>query len=243
MAMSQQLSGINAINYYSSSIFEAALPEQAVRKNEDLPKYMVAITGLVNMIVTTISVFTIDKLGRRASHLIGLMGMAICTMFVALLLSDLVTDPGQTCSGIGVGNGGLYVAIVFIFIYIAFFSLGPGAIPWLIAPELFTSGSRPKAMSIANTVNWLCNFAIAIGFSPLISELCGWVFMIFFILLSIFITYLYIRLPEVAGKSINQIVQMFADKGQKIFAEDETTPIITDTDFESDKSKNENARV
>ena len=239
--MSQQLSGINAINYYSSPIFKAALPEDAVNKDEDLPNYMVAITGLVNMIVTTISVFTIDKLGRRKSHLIGLLGMCVCTLGVGLLLSDLATDDDQTCSGIHVNDGGLYVAIAFIFIYIAFFSLGPGAIPWLIAPELFTSGARPKALSIANTVNWLCNFAIAIGFSPLIDVLCGWVFMIFFVLLCIFIAYLYIRLPEVAGKSVNQIVQMFADREQTLFENEEDCPIVAKPDLDSSNSRSHGA--
>ena len=229
MAMSQQLSGINAINYYSAPIFKAALPKDTVKKNEDLPNYLVAGTGVINFLATVVSLFTIDWIGRRASHLIGLVGMAIAALSVGLLLSDLPTSKGQVCHGIDVSNVGVYIAIVFIFVYIISVSIGPGPIPWLITPELFSSGSRAKALSIANTVNWLCNFSIALGFPPLIEALCGWVFMIFFGFLVFFTTFLYFKLPEVKGKAVNEIVHMFALMSQSLaqsFMASERQPLI-----------------
>jgi len=223
MAMSQQLSGINAINYYSAPIFEATLPSSLVDDDPDFPKYLVAVSGLVNLVVTTLSIFTVDRLGRRISHILGLSGMAVCALVVGLLLSGLEIGD-QTCHGITVGDAGHYTAIVFIFISIAFFSIGPGAIPWLIIPELFTSSPRPKAASIANTVNWMCNFAIALGFDPIRDAICGWVFLIFFALLVFFVTYFMFRLPEIKGKSVNEIVQMFADK-KRSRTQSETRPL------------------
>ena len=221
MAMSQQFSGINAINYYSAPIFEAALPQ----KSSDFSKYMVAVSGGVNLVITCISVFTVDRLGRRLSHLVGLGGMAACALVVGVLLSGLEVDSGQVCHGVAPTDGTNYVSIVLIFVFVAFFSIGPGAIPWLIAPELFTSSPRPKAMSIANTTNWLCNFTIALGFDPLRKALCGWVFLIFFALLVIFIIYLTLRLPNVEGKSASEIVQLFKDKPTG----EEDVPIISPT--------------
>ena len=163
-------------------------------------------------------IFTIFESASIISSKISLCffkGMAVCTLAAGLLLSDMATEDSMTCHGLPVTNAGLYTALVAIFIYVAFYSLGVGSIPWLIVPELFTSRPRPKAMSIAITVNWLCNFAIAIGFPPLLGAFCGWVFMIFFILLLIFIIYLYIKLPEVAGKPFSEIVQLFVDKHEE----------------------------
>ena len=210
--MSQQLSGINAINYFSAPIFKASLPSSLVEDQPDFPKYMVAITGMVTVTVTAISIFTVDRLGRRASHLIGLSGMAVCSLVIGVLLSGLVIDDDQTCHGVDPTDAEKYVAIALIIVFVAFFSIGPGAIPWLITPELFTSSPRPKAMAIANTINWLCNFAIALGFDPIRKALCGWVFMIFFVLLALFIFYLYFRLPNVEGKTVSEIVQLFVDQ-------------------------------
>ena len=94
--------------------------------------------------------------------------MAVCTLVEAILFSDMPVEEGMQCHGVAVSNAELYTAAVFVFIYVAFFAFGVGAVPWLVAPELFTSRSRPKALAIVTAVNWLCNFTIAIGFPPLI---------------------------------------------------------------------------
>ncbi|XP_063713720.1 solute carrier family 2, facilitated glucose transporter member 1-like isoform X2 [Symsagittifera roscoffensis] len=231
LAMSQQLSGINAVNYFSSPIFNATLPQDKVDSDPDFPKYMVAVTGSVNLVITGVSVFTVDRLGRKLSHLVGLGGMAVCALLIGIFLSGLVID-NQTCHGLTPTKTTNDIAIVLIFVYVGFFSIGPGAIPWLIAPELFTSSPRPKAMAIANTTNWLCNFMIALAFDPIRQELCGWVFLIFFTLLVIFIGYLSVKMPNVEGKSASEIVQMFKDRP---FGE-ETVPIISPTSMR-DESK------
>ena len=72
--MSQQLSGVNAIIYYSEPIFRATISEETLIDTPDLPKYLVAVVGLDNLVVTIISIFTVDRLGRRKSYLIGLAG-------------------------------------------------------------------------------------------------------------------------------------------------------------------------
>merc|ERR1712226_1261263 len=229
MAASQQFSGINAIIYFAAPIFQAALPNES----EDFPKYMVSVTGATNLVITGISVFTIDRLGRKKSHLIGLGGAAVCVLLVGILLSGLVVDDGQVCHGVAPTEATNYTSIVLIFIFIAFYGLGPGPVPWLITPELFTSSPRPKAMSIANTTNWLCSFTVALAFEPLRKHMCGWVFLIFFALSAIFIIYLSIKLPNIEGKSTTGIVELFKDEkkskkdGDK--NEDETTPIVRAT--------------
>ena len=222
MAMSQQLSGINAVNYFSEPIFKSSLKDLS-EQYSDFSKYMVAITGLVNFGVTVVSIFTVDCLGRKTSHLTGLTGMAICALIVGILLSDQSGSHSGSChTGIPQTPYGNITAVVMIFIYVAFFSIGPGAVPWLIAPELFTSSPRPKALAIATTANWLCNFIIALTFKKIESVLCGWVFMIFVGLLLVFIVYLWVRLPNIEGKSVNEIVALFGDRPSP----EESSPLL-----------------
>ncbi|XP_072110977.1 solute carrier family 2, facilitated glucose transporter member 2 isoform X2 [Mobula birostris] len=105
-----------------------------------------------------------------------------------------------------------YVSMVAIFIYVAFFELGPGPIAWFIAAELFSQGPRPAAVTIAGFCNWTCNFLVGMCF-PYIAELCGpYVFVIFACLLVGFTLFTYFRVPETKGKTFEQIAQGFRRK-------------------------------
>jgi SP family facilitated glucose transporter-like MFS transporter 1 len=52
-------------------------------------------------------------------------------------------------------------------LFVAFFGIGPGSIPWLITSELFNQAYRVPASSIAVLVNWSANFAVGLAFKPL----------------------------------------------------------------------------
>ncbi|CAI5686967.1 unnamed protein product [Oreochromis niloticus] len=82
LQLSQQLSGINAVFYYSTSIFEKAGVEQ--------PIYATIGAGVVNTAFTVVSLFVVERAGRRSLHLLGLMGMAgsAILMTIALALLD-----------------------------------------------------------------------------------------------------------------------------------------------------------
>ena len=85
--------------------------------------------------------------------------MAVCMFISAFLLSDLEIDDSQACHGIKIsGSFANYSLIGLLLLYIAFFGIGPAAVPWLITPELFNGNSRSRGVSLVTTINWLCNF-------------------------------------------------------------------------------------
>lgn len=57
-----------------------------------------------------------------------------------------------------------YLSIAFVYIFVVFFAIGPGTVPWIILPEIFAQGARPAATSIAVVTNWLSNFAVGLVF-------------------------------------------------------------------------------
>lgn len=57
-----------------------------------------------------------------------------------------------------------YTSMSSIFLFVSFFEIGPGPIPWFIVAELFSQGPRPAAIALAGCCNWTCNFVIGMTF-------------------------------------------------------------------------------
>lgn len=189
LQLSQQLSGINAVFYYSTGIFESAGVKQ--------PIYATIGAGIVNTVFTVVSLFLVEKAGRRTLHLLGLGGMAVSAllMTVSLLLKSY--------------NVMSYIAILAVMLFVAMFELGPGPIPWFIVAELFSQGPRPAAMAVAGCCNWTANFLVGISFPKLV-ELCGpWVFLIFTAFLILFFIFTFFKVPETKGKTFDEIAREF----------------------------------
>uniref|UniRef100_A0A8C6Q869 Solute carrier family 2 member 2 n=1 Tax=Nothobranchius furzeri TaxID=105023 RepID=A0A8C6Q869_NOTFU len=141
MHLSQQLSGINAIFYYSTAIFAQAGVSQ--------PVYATIGVGVINTVFTLVSVALVDKAGRRTLSLVGLGGMCCCA--VAMTVGLKLQNDFSWMS---------YVSMSAIFLFVSFFEIGPGPIPWFIVAELFSQGPRPAAIALAGCCNWTSNFII-----------------------------------------------------------------------------------
>jgi len=108
------------------------------------------------VIMTLVSIPLMEKSGRRFLHLLGLGGMFLFSilMTVAFVLQSKF-------------EWLKYLSVVSMMLYIIFFAIGPGSIPWLIVAELFSQGPRSAAVSLAVLVNWSANVAVGQGFPPL----------------------------------------------------------------------------
>lgn len=199
MHLSQQLSGINAIFYYSTSIFTGAGVAQ--------PVYATIGVGAINTIFTLVSVALVDKAGRRTLTLAGLGGMCCCA--VAMTVGLRFQNDFSWMS---------YVSMSAIFLFVSFFEIGPGPIPWFIVAELFSQGPRPAAIALAGCCNWTSNFIIGMTFPYIQEWLDCYVFVLFAVLLLGFTVYIYFRVPETKGKSFEEISAIF-HKGRKNVAQ------------------------
>ncbi|UYV66331.1 SLC2A4 [Cordylochernes scorpioides] len=195
MMLSQQLSGINAVIYFSTEIFQSAgLSSQTAL-------YATLATGSINVAMTFVSLVLVERLGRRTLHLTGLGGMMALTVGLAfcLALSDSVIWLS-------------YLSIICVIGFVVMFATGPGSIPWFLVTELFGQGARPLATSIAVTVNWCANFLVGLVFLPLKNMMEGYVFLIFSSFLAIFWIFTYKRVPETKNKSPEELAAIFREK-------------------------------
>ncbi|XP_017335604.1 solute carrier family 2, facilitated glucose transporter member 1 [Ictalurus punctatus] len=191
LQLSQQLSGINAVFYFSTSIFQKAGVAQ--------PVYATIGAGVVNVAFTVVSLFLVERAGRRSLHLTGLMGMAVSA--VLMTIAQAVQAQVYWMS---------YISIVAIFAFVAFFEIGPGPIPWFIVAELFSQGPRPSAFAVAGLCNWTANFIVGMCFQY-VALLCGpYVFIIFTVLLLGFFIFTYFKVPETKGRTFEEIAAGFS---------------------------------
>ena len=107
MQLSQQLSGINAVFYYSTNLFITT------GLSESHAKYATIGIGAVMVIMTLISIPLMDRSGRRTLHLYGLGGMFIFSIFITISFLVKVCLPIFYFSKTGVVNGQFYKFILF----------------------------------------------------------------------------------------------------------------------------------
>uniref|UniRef100_A0A182SJZ0 Major facilitator superfamily (MFS) profile domain-containing protein n=1 Tax=Anopheles maculatus TaxID=74869 RepID=A0A182SJZ0_9DIPT len=95
-------------------------------------------------------------------------------------------------------------------LYILFYQIGLGPIPYFIGSELFEVGPRPAAMALGSLASWGCNFIVAMLFTTLQSAWGAFVFLPFACTCVALTVLLKIYLPETRGKHISQIVPLVA---------------------------------
>ncbi|XP_051856716.1 solute carrier family 2, facilitated glucose transporter member 3 [Antechinus flavipes] len=195
LQLSQQLSGINAVFYYSTGIFADAGVKE--------PIYATIGAGAINVVFTVVSLFLVERAGRRTLHLIGLSGMAFCSVLMVIAMSLKATHLWMS-----------YICIGAIFGFVAFFEIGPGPIPWFIVAELFSQGPRPAAMAVAGCSNWTSNFLVGMLFPTAAKYLGSYVFIVFTFFLIFFFLFTFFKVPETKGRTFENIAQVFESKSQ-----------------------------
>ncbi|KAL1523320.1 hypothetical protein AB1Y20_018266 [Prymnesium parvum] len=188
LMITQQFSGINAVIFYSGDIL-------ATTGMEDPNVGGLLVMG-IQVVMTFVSVILMDRAGRRPLLLISLGGMTIAATLLAVFYFN-GKSPGQ-------------LALFSLIMYIVTFSLGLGAIPWLIMGELFPSHVRAAASSVAALFNWLLSFIVTLCFQTVADALTqGGAFLLFAgICLSGF-TFVFFLVPETRGKSFDEIAALF----------------------------------
>jgi Na+/melibiose symporter-like transporter len=111
----QQVSGINAVIFYTTDIFEAA------GTGID-PEIATIIVGVMQVVATFVASLVVDRLGRRILLLISDSVMALCTMLLGLYFFLKGRDP-ESVASLG------WLPIVALCVFIVTFSLGFGPVP------------------------------------------------------------------------------------------------------------------
>jgi SP family galactose:H+ symporter-like MFS transporter len=194
LAVFQQITGINAVIYYSDRIFAAA--------GFSSPQAQTMATtwaiGAVNVLATLIAIAFIDKLGRRPLLLAGLAGM--CVSLVAVGLAFFSAGKGAMSSTAGM------VTLVALILFIVSFAFSLGPVVWTVINEIFPGRVRGRAVAVATAVNWGAAFLVSEFFITLVDAIGeAGTFALFAIFCVAGGVWVYHRVPETKGRSLEQI--------------------------------------
>ena len=158
--------------------------------DEQQAQYANLGVGGIMVVMTLVTIPLMDKLGRRVLHLGGLAGM--CAMAILIVIAQNLDNASS-------------VLIAATLVFVLFFALGPGSIPWMIAGEMFTQGPRPAASALVVFVNWAANLAVSLLFPlVLIPELKEFTFLPFAVLIALFFVFIFLYLPETKGRTVGE---------------------------------------
>jgi MFS transporter, SP family, galactose:H+ symporter len=149
----QQFTGINTIIYYSPKIFLMSGFADA-----QAAVWASVSVGVVNVVFTILSLFMIDRLGRRKLYFIGLTGMIVALAALGILFANQAS----------LSDSLKWVTISLVWVYIAFFAISLGPLGWLIISEVFPLSVRGIGSSIGALSNWLFNAVVAFTFFKIV---------------------------------------------------------------------------
>jgi len=196
LMLGQQFSGMNAVMFYANSIFEEA--------NTGLSSSVEnIIISIVQVVATMAGAVFMDKLGRRI-----LLNMSSVFMGVSLGVLGWYFYIAEYNKDLAAKIDILPVASLSIFV--AFFSIGFGPIPWLMMSELFSPDIKSMASSITTSFNWTLAFVVTKFFTNLVDALKEFgAFWFFAAGLAFIFIFCVLFVPETKGKSLDEVQQIF----------------------------------
>ncbi|KAG8374852.1 hypothetical protein BUALT_Bualt10G0038700 [Buddleja alternifolia] len=192
----QQMTGMNVIMFYAPVLFKT------IGFGSKASLMSAVISGLVNCVSTLVSIFTVDRLGRRVLFIEGGIQMFICQIIITICIGlkfGVNGDPGPLSA---LYAGGVVAAIC---IYVAGFAWSWGPLGWLVPSEILPLEIRSAGQSINVSLNMIFTFLIGEFF---LKGLCAMKFGLF-IFFSVFVfvmTIFIIKLfPETKGIPIEEM--------------------------------------
>ncbi|KAK4875748.1 hypothetical protein RN001_012170 [Aquatica leii] len=191
----QQFSGINVVLFYSQTVFEAT----GSSISSEIPPMIV---GAVQLGASFVTPLVVDRLGRKMLHLISAIGMFIAEVVLGLYFYLQISHDVTSI---------FWLPILCLIVYIIFYNLGFGPLPWTVMAEIFPSNIKSIASTATASFCWILGFIITKFFSSISVQIgmagSFWLFSGFCLLAIVFVATFVI---ETKGKSFQEIQDILA---------------------------------
>ncbi len=201
-----QITGINAVTYYSPFIFKA------LGWHGYLPLLIQAFVEVFSVVATVGAVLVVDRIGRRVTLLIG-VGVMIASNALLVVLYAVTSHFSGVTSGLG------FVGILF---FTAGFNFGFGAMVWVYASESFPSRLRTVGASTMLTADLVGNLLISRFFLTVLASLGGLgSFSLFLGLAMLSFVFIWAMAPETKGRPL-EAIRVYWENGARWPSKEET---------------------
>jgi len=192
LAVVQQATGINTVNYYAPTILESS--------GLGVSASLVATIGIgaTSVVTTILGIWLLGFVGRKKMLIIGFSGVVGAQALLAMAFTLPQSD------------GVSYLILACMMLFVAFVQCFIGTCVWLLLSEIFPLAIRGFAMGIAVFVLWTVNAAISFAF-PIVNEALGstGTFALFVVVNLISLFFVAKTVPETKGRSLEQIENDF----------------------------------
>ena len=200
IAFFQQATGINAIFYYLPTIFAQSGGELSTAFGQSV------FVGLVNVGLTVVAMWLIDRLGRKPLLCIGITGMAVSLLTISWAFHTAHLQPG---GGSPAAHGG--VVLIAITAFVASFAISLGPVMWVMLAEIFPNEARAAAISVVGFWNSLVSASVTLLFPQ---ELASWgpagTFLCYGLLAAAGLLFVVLLAPETKGKTLEELAGLLA---------------------------------
>jgi len=184
IAVFNQLSGINALIYYTAHIFRMA----GYGATDALLQSVVI--GLTNLAFTMAAMTVIDHFGRKKLMLVGSIGYIVSLSVAAYSFYT--------------GAGGKLL-LVSLMVFIASHALGQGAVIWVFISEIFPNRVRARGQALGSFTHWLMAAAISWTFPMIAARSGGHAFAFYALCMVGQLLWVVLLMPETKGVSLEHI--------------------------------------
>jgi len=200
----QNGSGINAINYYSPTVFKSI---GITGTNTGF--LTTGVFGVVKTVVTFLWLFwLIDHLGRTKLLMIGAAGGSLCMWFIGAYIKLANAGKSTSTANSKLSPGGT-AAIFFFYLWTFFYTPSWNGTPWVINSEMFSPQTRSLGQASAAANNWFWNFIIS-RFTPQMFLTMGYgVYFFFASLMILSVPFVYFLIPETKGIPLERMDELF----------------------------------
>ncbi|KAK1278119.1 Sugar transporter ERD6-like 16 [Acorus gramineus] len=180
----QQFGGINGVVFYASELFVSA----------GLSSGGIGIIAMacLSLPITALSAIIIDRCGRRPLLMVSTTGT-----FIGLFLTGMCFY----MKGLGLLTKWIPVLVLIgILVYDASFSVGMGAVPWVIMSEIFPINIKGSAGSLVTLMNWLGSWIVSYSFNFLMSWSSSGTFFLYSTVCAASVVFVVMMVPETKGE-------------------------------------------
>ncbi|MEH7180246.1 sugar porter family MFS transporter [Neobacillus vireti] len=188
VAAFQQFQGANAIFYYIPLIVEKATGNEA-----SSALMWPIIQGIILVLGSLLFLLIADKFKRRT--LLTLGGTVMGLSFILPAIINLV-----------IPNASPMMIVVFLSIYVAFYSFTWAPLTWVIVGEIFPLMIRGRASGLASSFNWIGSFLVGLMFPIMTASMSQEaVFAIFGAICLLGVFFIRTCVPETRGYTLEEI--------------------------------------
>ncbi|ROW04717.1 hypothetical protein VMCG_04857 [Cytospora schulzeri] len=199
----QNGSGINAINYYSPTVFKGL---GITGTNASF--LTTGVFGCVKTVFTFVwLLYLIDQFGRRKLLLCGGVGGSVCMWIIGAYIK--VANPAGHPNKSGDLSPGGTAAIVFFYLWTACYTPSWNGTPWVINSEMFDQNTRSLGQASAAASNWFWNFIISRFTPQMFLAMSYGVYMFFASLMLLSVAFVYFLVPETKSIPLETMDRLF----------------------------------